>query len=62
MSVVVIKETIELAVRGKLNNYINSTQLGCLRQVLVTERAGTKVSISVVLCRFVAEKRLFICL
>ena len=56
MSVMVIKETIELAVRGKLNNYINSTQLGCLRQVLVTERAGTKVSISVVLCRFVDEK------
>ena len=48
----VTKERIELVVRGKLTNYIITTQLGCLRRVLVSEgNQGTKVSILVVVCR-----------
>ena len=52
MSVMVTKEQIELVVRGKLTNYIITTQLGCLRRVLVIQgNQGTKVSIILFVCR-----------
>ena len=63
MSVVVTKERIELVVRGKLTNYIITTQLGCLRRVLVTEgNQGTKVSILVVVCRVCRDLIISVCL
>ena len=52
MSAMVTKEQIELVVRGKLTNYIITTQLGCLRRVLVIQgNQGTKVSIILFVCR-----------